>query len=189
MKKAILFCLILLSISGCVQKTPLREKADAEIPEVKELMALPDHPGEDDEIFVVANDDARHEELWKEFLEKTGKGEYADLIVACYTIEGDVIYEMIRYDGTGYAMFYDNSRDRFGTFSERCERKQYIYDLDYLSEEEIDDRTATFRNHYGFLSDTIYENQEELKAAFEEMRQGKEIDLLFVFGDSHLYSE
>lgn len=188
MKKAFICFLILSLICGCDQKNKT-ETTDVEIPELQELMSLPDHPSEKDEIFIVANDGTRNERLWREFLEKTGKGEASDLIIACYTIEGDVIYEMIRYDGETYAIFYDNSRDRFGIFQERYEERKYIYDLDYLSEEEINDGLATFRHHYGFLSDTRYENETELQEAFTKMAQGEEADLLLLFGDSHRYSE
>ena len=184
MKKAFLICLILLMAAGCQKEEETKRKPDAEIPEVKELMTLPDHPSEEDEIFIVANGGVYNEDLWKEFLEKTKAGEESELIIACYTIEGDVIYELVEYDGTAYTMYYDNSRDSFGVFSEIVEKRKYIYDLDYLSEEEINDTVATFRNHSGFLSDTFYGNQEELRDAFEKMRQGVDIDLVFLFGDS-----
>ena len=184
MKKAFLICAIVLTVAGCRKEEEPRRKPDAEIPEVKELMTLPDHPSEEDDIFIVANGGIYNENLWKEFLEKTGNGEESRLIIACYTIEGDVIYKLIEYDKTLYTMYCDNSRDSFGVFSEIVDTGKYIYDLDYLSEEEIDGTVATFRNHYGFLSDTFYENREELRDAFEKMRQGEETGLIFIFGDS-----
>lgn len=186
MKKTILSCLILLLVGGCVKETPVRRKPDAEIPEVKELMTLPEHPTEEDGIFIVANGSVINEELWDTFLGKTRNGEMAELTIACYTIEGDVIYELIRYDGTGYSLFYDNSRDRFGVFSERSERRSYLYDFEYLSEEKMTDGTAVFRNRYAYLSDTVYENKEELKTVLDA---GKETDLLLVFGFSFLKTE
>ncbi|MBQ6477821.1 MAG: DUF4362 domain-containing protein [Erysipelotrichaceae bacterium] len=189
MKKTVTICLILFMICGCQQEQNTKRKPDAEIPEIKELMTLPDHPSEEDAVFIVANNGIYNENLWNDFLEKTKDGIETSLIIALYTIEGDVIYERVEYNGTDYTIYCDNSRDSFGIFTEIVEERKYIYDLDFLSKEEINGTTATFRNHYGFLSNTFYMNQDELLADFEKRKQGEDVDLVPVFGDSRLSAE
>ena len=188
MKKELIVALLLLTVSGCQSEEKKEEtpKIASSIPEVKRLEELPDYPEAEDAIFIITNGETYNEDLWKKFKENTEEQESAELIIARYTIEGDVIYELLRYDGERYTLYYDNSRDSYaGILPDPLSRK-YIYELDYITMEETGDVQKPFRNHFAFLSDTFYEGEEEVKEAFERMREGEQIDLVDVFSDVRL---
>ncbi len=186
MKKwIILFLIAVLCLGGCKKEEPKEEIADKKDPHAY-LASLKDKPSKEDDVFIVANDGTYNEELLDAFLEKCEKKEDCDLVIARYTIEGDVIYELLGYDGERYTLYYDNSRDSYaGTLPDPLSRK-YLYELDYITMEEMGDAQKPFRNHFAFLSDTFYEGEEEVKEAFERMREGEQIDLVDVFSDVRL---
>ena len=189
MKKVLIIALTLLVLNGC-QKDKIREEVPSEetvIPEVEQLQKLPDHPRPEDEIFIITNGETWNEDLWRQFREKTKKQEAAELTIARYTIEGEVIYELLRYDGESYVLYYDNSRDSFaGSLQQDPVSRAYIYELDYITMEEINDTKKPFRNHFAFLSDTFYESEEDMMEAFTKLREGEDIDLVDVFSDMRL---
>ena len=188
MRRILIISLLLLAASGCQREEKKEEtpRIESSIPEVKRLEELPDHPEPVDAVFIITNGETYNEDLWKEFKENTEEQESAELVIARYTIEGDVIYELLRYDGEGYTLYYDNSRDSYaGPLPDPLSRK-YIYELDYITMEEMGDAQKPFRNHFAFLSDTFYEGEEEVKEAFERMREGEQIDLVDVFSDVRL---
>ncbi len=189
MKKVLVILLILSVLSGC-RNEKVKEEIKGEetpIPEVKQLQKLPDHPKEEDGIFIITNGETYNEDLWNAFREKTEKQENGELIIARYTIEGDVIYELLKYDGEKFTLYYDNSRDSFaGTLSVDPATRKHLYELDYVTLEEMNDTQKPFRNHFAFLSDTLYESEEEVNGAFSKLREGENIDLVDVFSDVRL---
>ena len=189
MKKILVILLILSVLGGCRIKE-VKEKTKDEgmpIPEVKELQKLPDHPKEEDEIFIITNSETINEDLWNAFREKAERQEEAQLIIARYTIEGEVIYELLRYDGEGYTLYYDTSRDSYAGSQPDPVSRTYICELDYITMEEVNNEEKPFRNHYAFLTNDFYQSKEDLMEAFMKLREGQGIDLVDVFSDVRLY--
>ena len=189
MKQLLIASLLLLALSGCREEKITEEtKSDARpLPETELLQKLPDHPSEEDEIFNNDNAETSNEELWEMFKEEVGEGKEAELIIARYTIEGEVIYELLRYDGEGYTLYYDTSRDSYAGSQPDPVSRTYICELDYITMEEVNNEEKPFRNHYAFLTNDFYQSEEDLMEAFMKLREGQGIDLVDVFSDVRLY--
>ena len=94
MKKwIILFLIAVLCLGGCKKEGLEESVADKKDPHAY-LASLKEKPSKEDDVFIVANDGTYNEELLDAFLEKCEKKEDCDLLIARYTIEGDVIYEL-----------------------------------------------------------------------------------------------
>ncbi|MBQ6126481.1 MAG: hypothetical protein IJI77_05640 [Erysipelotrichaceae bacterium] len=79
-------------------------------------------------------------------------------------------------------LYTDNSRDRFG-ISEGIteESRKFLYDLTYLTIEEINDTKKPFVNCYVFMSDEDLKDEEEVKAYLDEVSAGKESDMVMIW--------
>ena len=185
MQKVLIASLLLLALSGCREEKIKEEtKSDATpLPETELLQKLPDHPSEEDEIFIIANSETCNEELWEMFKEEVGEGKEAELIIARYTIEGEVIYELLRYGGGEYTLYYDTSRDSYAGSQPDPVSRAHLCELDYITMEEVNGEERPFRNHYVFLTDSFYQSEEDLMEAFMKLREGEGIDLVDVFSD------
>ena len=77
------------------------------------LPGLPDDPTLSGENIIIAGMNGTiHMELWQQFYEKVTIQVPADLLIANYTVEGDVIYTYVSYDGTDFYVVEDYSRDK-----------------------------------------------------------------------------
>ena len=182
MKKwLLLFLIAALCLSACRKEGPEETIADKKDPHAY-LASLKDKPSKEDDVFIVANDKTYNEELLDAFIEKCEKKEDCDLVIARYTIEGDVIYELLVYTGT-YVLYTDNSRDAYrGSDVEDVSRK-YLYEYSYRKEEEYNDGKGIEESRYVFLSDKELKNDEEVQNEFEKTWSGLESDLVIVFSD------
>jgi hypothetical protein len=182
MKKwIILFLIAVLCLGSCKKEEPKEEIADKKDPHAY-LASLKDKPSKEDDVFIVANDGTYNEELLDAFLEKCEKKEDCDLVIARYTIEGDVIYELLVYTGT-YSLYTDNSRDAYKGSDIEDERRKYLYEYSYQKEEEYGDGKGTEESRFLFLSDKELQSDKEVQSEFEKMWSGLESDLVIVFSD------
>ncbi len=182
MKKwIILFLIAVLCLGSCKKEEPKEEIADKKDPHAY-LASLKDKPSKEDDVFIVANDGTYNEELLDAFLEKCEKKEDCDLVIARYTIEGDVIYELLVYTGT-YSLYTDNSRDAYKGSDIEDESRKYLYEYSYQKEEEYGDGKGTEESRYVFLSDKELQSDKEVQSEFEKMWSGLESDLVIVFSD------
>lgn len=182
MKKwLLLFLIAALCLSACRKEGPEETIADKKDPHAY-LASLKDKPSKEDDVFIVANDKTYNEELLDAFIEKCEKKEDCDLVIARYTIEGDVIYELLVYTGT-YVLYTDNSRDAYrGSDVEDVSRK-YLYEYSYRKEAEYNDGKGIEESRFVFLSDKELKNDEEVQNEFEKTWSGLESDLVIVFSD------
>ena len=183
MKKWILLFLITAFCLCACKKEELEESlADKKDPHAY-LASLKDKPSKEYDVFIVANDGTYNEELLDAFLEKCEKKEDCDLLIARYTIEGDVIYELLVYTGT-YSLYTDNSRDAYGGSDIEDENRKYLYEYTYQREEEYDSGKGIEETRFVFLSDKDLGSDEEVQSEFEKMVSKEENDLVIVFSDS-----
>ena len=180
-KRIILFLIAVLCLGGCKKEEPKEEIADKKDPHAY-LALLKEKPSKEDDVFIVANDGTYNEELLDAFMEKCEKKENCDLVIARYTIEGDVIYELLVYTGT-YSLFTDNSRDTYKGSDIKDETRKYLYEYSYQKEEEYGDGKGTEESRYVFLSDKELQSDKEVQSEFEKMWNGLESDLVIVFSD------
>ena len=137
--------LILLLLCGCSSEKESEEEIEPTDPIGTYFSKLPEKPSDGDGIFVSANDGLHYEEVWDEFYEKVENEEECDVTIARYTIEGDVIYELLKHEDGFFTLYTDNSRDQFSSVHEIMEEKrEYLYDLSWLSNEEIDGTVKPF---------------------------------------------
>lgn len=182
MKKwIILFLIAALCLGGCKKEEPKEEIPDKKDPHAY-LASLKDKPSKEDDVFIVANDGTYNEELLDAFMEKCEKKEDCDLVIARYTIEGDVIYELLVYTGT-YVLYTDNSRDTYGGSDIEDVSRKYLYEYSYQKEAEYNDGKGTEESRYVFLSDKELQSDKEVQSEFEKMWNGLESDLVIVFSD------
>ena len=183
MKKWILLFLITAFCLCACKKEELEESlADKKDPHAY-LASLKDKPSKEDDVFIVANDGTYNEELLDAFLEKCEKKEDCDLLIARYTIEGDVIYELLVYTGT-YSLYTDNSRDAYKGSDIKDETRKYLYEYSYQKEEEYGDGKGTEESRFLFMSDKDLQSIEEVESELEKMMNNQENDLVIVFSDS-----
>ncbi|MBQ6335313.1 MAG: DUF4362 domain-containing protein [Erysipelotrichaceae bacterium] len=182
MRNILLFIFILLMLVAC--KPTVNEKPVVYEGEHADLFSeLPDRPEEGGDIFIVANDGLHNEEIWDAFYEQVKAGQEASLLIGAYTIEGDVIYKLLEYDGSIFSLNEDNSRDSYASIvPDRIERTNLYY-LEYQSKEEVNGQEKPFMNRYCFLSDEVYD-EEGLNKVFEKFKTGEESGLLMVWGYS-----
>ena len=179
--------LILLLLCGCSRETESEEVTEPSAPIGTYFSKLPEKPSDGDGIFVSANDGLHYEEVWDEFYEKVENEEECDVTIARYTIEGDVIYELLKHEDGFFTLYTDNSRDQFSSVHEIMEEKrEYLYDLSWLSNEEIDGTVKPFVNRFAYLSDTYLDNAQDAMALLDLMRDGKESDIVIIFSDMSL---
>ena len=194
MKKWILVFLIAsLCLAGCRKKETeevikdKKEESEITIADKKDphayLASLKDRPSKEDDVLIVANGGTYNEELLDAFMEKCEKKEDCDLVIARYTIEGDVIYELLVYTGT-YNLYTDNSRDAFKGSDIEDECRKYLYEYSYQDEAEYDDGKGIEESRFLFMSDKDLQNDEELQNEFVKMWSGQKSDLVIVFSDS-----
>ena len=178
---------VLLLLCGCAARQEEEsEEMDGDPIEVH-FSSLPDKPGEDDEIFVSANDGIHNEEVWDEFLERTEEPEVCQVTVARYTIEGDVIYELLVHDGDAFVLYTDNSRDSFGSYEGiREEKRNFLYDLAYITNEETTGGVKPYMNRYAFISDEDLKDENEVKAFLDQRFAGEENDMVLVWSNQYL---
>ena len=118
---------------------------------------LPDVPKEGDPIFINAYDGFVNEDVWNQFTERRWKGKPADVIVANFTHEGDVIYTTVHYDGSLYHLTIDNTRDAFGVPQIVTMTKKYMYFLEQKKNEDFGYAKKDVLYMYALLSDEFYE--------------------------------
>ena len=104
-------------------------------------------------------------------------------MIARYTIEGDVIYELLVYTGT-YSLYTDNSRDAYKGSDIKDETRKYLYEYSYQKEEEYGDGKGTEESRFLFMSDKDLQSIEEVESELEKMMNNQENDLVIVFSDS-----
>lgn len=183
MKKwIILFLIAVLCLGGCKKEEPKEEIADKKDPHAY-LASLKDKPSKEDDVFIVANDGTYNEELLDAFMEKCEKKEDCDLVIARYTIEGDVIYELLVYTGT-YSLYTDNTRDAYKGSDIKDETRKYLYEYSSQKEEEYGDGKGTEEFRFLFMSDKDLQSIEEVERELEKMKNNQENDLVIVFSDS-----
>ena len=179
--------LILLLLCGCNGEKETEEEIQPMDPIGTYFSELPDKPGEGDGIFVSANDGLHFEEIWDEFYERVMDEEECDVTIARYTIEGDVIYELLKHEDGVFTLYTDNSRDQFSFIHEITEEKrEYLYDLTWLSNEDIGGTVKPFVNRFAYLSNVYLDNAEDAMDLLNLMRDGKENDIVVVFSDMSL---
>ncbi len=178
--------LIMLLLCGCrtQEEEPIEIRDD---PWEAFFQSLPDQPGEGDGIFVVANDGLHFTEVWDEFVDRAEAGEQSEVTIARHTIEGDIIYEFLLYDGEQFNLYTDDSRDRYGTHrGYGKEHAEYLYDLSYVTQEETGNDVKPFLNRYGFLSDVDLEDEEAVKAYLEDHFENGQNDVILIWGTQYL---
>jgi hypothetical protein len=119
---------------------------------------LPDQPTEKDPIFINSFRSLINEELWEQFAGESSEGRPADIIIANYTVEGDVIYTTVHYDGEIYHLTIDNTRDGFGTPEIVSMTRKYMYVLEWTRKEEFGNNTMKdVLYRYAVMSDKAYD--------------------------------
>ena len=118
---------------------------------------LPDVPEEGDPIFINSHDGLVNEDVWNQFTERRWEGKPADVIVANYTHEGDVIYTIVHYDGSLYHLTIDNTRDTFGVPEITFLTKKYMYFMEQKKNEDFGYAKKDVLYIYALLSDEYYE--------------------------------
>jgi hypothetical protein len=182
MKRFLISMIALLILSGCTVKKEEKRDYEGEYAEVFRL--LPDRPGEEDEIFIIANDGIHNEKVWDDFYTVAKEKEEADVIIALYTIEGDVIYEILRCDPDGFRLFTDNSRDAYASTAVPMQKRAHLYYYGFTSNEEVNGEMKPFDNRYCFISDILYKDQESFEKDLGRYFEGEEIDLYTVWAYS-----
>ena len=185
--KYIRMLIVLFLLCGCTQAAEEEAEPEEEGTVESYLLSLPEKPSEEDGIFVCANDGLHYEEIWDEFLEKTENEEVCEVTVGRYTIEGDVIYELLVHDGERFILYTDNSRDQFGK-SEGIgsESRSFLYDMAYVTNEKSGDQIRSYMNRFAFLSDEDLKDEEEVMAFLDEHREGKDDDMVTVWTIQYL---
>lgn len=115
------------------------------------LNSLPDHPTEEDDILICSLDGMINMQLWDTFRSSVDRNEPAQIVIANYTVEGDIIYTLVSYDGRIFHAYVDNSRDRFGvpdffssdyariyerTWTQKEDGRTYVYKRTFLTDSE-----------------------------------------------------
>ena len=171
----VIFMICLLMLSACKKEEIIEETETNEEDVFSLLSSLPDDPKENDEIFIIANDAIRNEEVWTGFYEKAVNEEDCQIIIALYTIEGDVIYELLKAQDGLFHLYIDYSRDHFYANVPHVEiSRSFLYYYEYESTEEVNGEPVTFKNRFCFLSDRVCANDKDFLEAFEDWRLGKE---------------
>ena len=159
---------LLLVLCGC-----RKEEETSELPEARNaaesyLLSLPDKPSSDDLYFLVTNGGLVNEDLWEDFVDKCEQEKEAEITFGQYTIEGDLIYTLLSYDGDHFQATVDNSRDQFGKpqFFE-YEGKHLNYFV-WTTMEEYSDGVHPALNHVACLSDEVFDDAEELVSRLRE---------------------
>lgn len=168
----------MLLLCGC-QKTDHKQTLMPDNETEEYLLTLPDQPSENDQYFLVTNGGLVNEDLWYEFLDSCSQGKAVDLTFGQYTIEGDVIYTLLSYDGDRYIATMDNSRDQFGKpqFFE-YEGKHLNY-FEWTTMEEYSDGVHQALNRMACLSGEEYTEPDEMIA---DLREGK-TDVILLWSD------
>ena len=188
MMMVFLLCFLIIGLSGCAKKEeePVIEETEETVNEAekeeefdveKYLRELPDDPWDRKDIVINPFSDLLNREVWEEFRNDAEEGKKTAVIVAPITIEGDPIYMYVEYDGTGFSVTQDISHDAYrGTdtpVTYRYERK-YLYEYHFETKEETNGGLRPFDHYIAFLSDQVYENEEEIKEAMAN----REVDWL-----------
>lgn len=122
------------------------------------VQVLPDQPTEKDPIFINSFRSLINEELWEQFAGESNEGRPADIIIANYTVEGDVIYTTVHYDGEIFHLTIDNTRDGFGTPEIVSMTRKYMYVLEWTRKEEFGNNTMKdVLYRYAVMSDKAYD--------------------------------
>ncbi|MCR4634175.1 MAG: DUF4362 domain-containing protein [Erysipelotrichaceae bacterium] len=190
MKKIIILFILLMSLSGC-SKDELAEIIQDKIPSPEEdhedlFASLPDDPRSREDIFVITNGGILHEEVWDSFYDRVSNEENDQILIARYTIEGDVIYELLICENGGFALYCDNSRDAYASAKIPDIFKKYLYYYETQFTETADASDRSFLRRFCFLSDTHFETEDEFEKAFEENREGIRSDLSLVWSAEEL---
>ncbi|MBQ1482503.1 MAG: DUF4362 domain-containing protein [Erysipelotrichaceae bacterium] len=187
MKKIIILFILLMSLSGC-SKEELIEIVQDKIPSSQEgyeelFSSLPDDPQTREDIFVITNGGLLHKEVWDSFYDHVSNGQNDQILIARYTIEGDVIYELLICENGGFALYSDNSRDAYASAPVQDVFGKYLYYYETQFSETADSSDRIFLRRFCFLSDTHFETEDEFEKALEENREGKRSDLSLVWSD------
>ena len=115
-------------------------------------------------------------EAWDEFMNLVNAGIPCSTYVASYTIEGDIIYSYLQYDGNDFFFAVDSSRDKFGGDEDffYTQKKHISYVQDVITDES-DGRK--FDTYTAVLADEQYGTYEEIRQA-----QLREDDVWWIWG-------
>ncbi len=69
-----------------------------------------------DDVYILVHGKAQKgQEIWDAFEKKVNSGEAAQVEIIRFTVEGDPIIATVCYDGEGFELYVDSSRDAFGS--------------------------------------------------------------------------
>lgn len=169
MNKRVFFIIFasLLILCSC-HKTEKKPELIPENETEEYLLNLPDKPSENDRCFLVSNGGLVNEDLWYEFLDNCNQGKAAEITFGQYTIEGDVIYTLLSYDGDRFTATVDNSRDQFGKPQFFEYEGQYLNYFEWTTMEEYSDRIHPALNRMACLSAEKYTEADEMISDLKE---------------------
>lgn len=101
---------------------------------------------------IIHGEEASGREYWDEFYQSVQEEKPAQLTIANFTIEGDVILDYVNYDGNDFYLLSDSTRDRFAGELYWQETYKYLNVLD----DRLGDRHILFTDG-GLLSVEEYE--------------------------------
>lgn len=162
---------VIFILFSCTTGEPSKDKEAEDDPKIyyeaetdleRFLKELPDDPHERDDIMTCRFKDIRNRDLWDIFMEDVQNGKDAMITMCNYTTEGDPIYTLLSYSNGYFDYYNDSTRDRFGGTDLDKGKRSFIYNIDYDLEEETNGGLKTFRHHLSFLSDKLYEDEEDI---------------------------
>ena len=90
---------------------PLFSESDEEVRDY--LSMFENRMGSSEDVFYVTYPVTEDTSLWDRFVERSSSGEKAEITIGQITIEGDMIYTYLFYNGESYYIGVDVSRDKF----------------------------------------------------------------------------
>ena len=179
MMNVLLICFLFIGLSGCVKKDtePVYEKSGERTNETDKeeefdaetyLQELPDQPWDREDIVFNPYSELMNREVWEGFRKDVEEGKKTAVTTARITIEGDPIYMYIEYDGEEFHVIEDTSHDGYGTPATYRFDRKYLYEYHFETEEETNGGKRPFDHYYAFLSDQVYEREEEIGEAMAD---------------------
>ena len=136
---------------------PLFSENDEEIRDY--LSSFENRVGSSDKVFYTTFPVTEDTSIWDRFIERSSAGEKAEITIGQSTIEGDLIYSYLFYNGESYYMGVDMSRDKFkgdldGFYS--CRGWYLQLDITDVDEEEYNLSSGKYERVIAYLTQLDY---------------------------------
>ncbi|MBR0342773.1 MAG: DUF4362 domain-containing protein [Oscillospiraceae bacterium] len=136
---------------------PLFAENDEEVRDY--LSSFENRVGSSDKVFYTTFPVTEDTSIWDRFIERSSAGEKAEITIGQITIEGDLIYSYLFYNGESYYMGVDMSRDKFkgdldGFYS--CRGWYLQLDITDVDEEEYNLSSGKYERVIAYLTQLDY---------------------------------